>query len=252
MIVCFYPDMPSKSNKVWNICKGLNFRMTNDPSKDHDLLIRWDIDTIAKKDVWEALPKHIKDTAINGLIEDVSKSYVDSCFEEAFGYSSLVNPKTHKGRCVEKSEKQYAHDGMIRQCPLEPKPGKVYQKLIDTRQSPNILRDYRVNIMGDQIVSVTIKEIDMAKMFGIQHEGILKYANQVFDFATIKKIQKFCDIFCLDFGELDMLQDADGKWYIIDVNNCAGNGGFKMMKTATDASHLQQLNLESFKHQFLK
>ena len=53
---------------------------------------------------------------------DISKTRVDEAFSKVFGYSPMVDPRTHAGPLVRKSERNGAHDGEIIIGPVEPQP----------------------------------------------------------------------------------------------------------------------------------
>jgi hypothetical protein len=95
---------------------------------------------------------------VNFACRDVSKSRVAAAFEEAFGYPLAIDPTTHVGPAVEKSEINGAHDGRIVQCPMQPLPRRIYQRLIDSRGlNPDLVDDLRTPTVGGKPICVFIK-----------------------------------------------------------------------------------------------
>ncbi|HAQ35176.1 MAG TPA: hypothetical protein DCQ53_07435, partial [Alphaproteobacteria bacterium] len=64
---------------------------------------------------------------------DVTKTRVNTVFEQVFGYPLRADPETGTDPVVEKSEINGAHDGRVRNAPFTPVAGSVYQRLIDNR-----------------------------------------------------------------------------------------------------------------------
>ena len=89
--------------------------------------------------------------AINGDCTDISKSRVDAAMRRVFGYGAEIDPTTHEGMCVRKSEVNTAHDGRIVQCPTEPEPGYVYQRLVDTQVGHDEVEEWRVVKVGSKV-----------------------------------------------------------------------------------------------------
>ena len=151
---------------------------------------------------------------------DVSKSHVAAVFEAVFGYPLSVDPMTTAGPIVEKSERNGVHDGRIVEGPLSPKPGCVYQKLVDTRGGDNACRDLRTPCAGGEPVLVWIKVKPAGRRFAIQNRrATLHDPAEVFSPRELALIAAFNARMGADWGGLDILRDrGNGRIYIVDVN----------------------------------
>jgi hypothetical protein len=151
---------------------------------------------------------------------DLSKSRVAAAFEEAFGYALALDPTNQTGACVEKGEINGVHDGVIVSLPCAPKPGKVYQRLINNQASDGLVEDLRTPTVGGKPQFVYVKRRDVECRFTNDNSDCwLKAVEEVFSAGEISSIERFCAILKLDWGGLDILRDADsGLIYIVDAN----------------------------------
>lgn len=234
MIILFYPDLPRETNKVWRCCKENGYKFHNNPKKAFHVVFFWSY----TKTVWRPDKFYNKLLADGQLIlnngcRNIGKDYVELVFESVFGYSSTVNPMAHKGRIVEKTIKQDDKKNIrFVMCPTRPRKGFIYQKFIDTG-----LVDIRVFVAQQKMQFVIYKK-KKSEIFlrGLESVEMLE-AKQVFSEYEINKINQFCKAFGLDFGEIDVLRDKDGRIYIIDVNNIAGNGAFRLFEPQEKKQH---------------
>ena len=205
----------------------------------HDAAFWWSYDTFSNSD---------RTGLINEGCKDVSKTKVDKIFTEVFGYSSFINPNKYKDLAVCKSNLQSAHDGKIVQCPAKPIKGKIYQRLIDNRQrnNPFVVLDIRVFIGGGIFMVINKYRAIKGRFKDGSKDAKMMNVNEVFTKKAQEKIVEFCDKFGLDFGEIDILRDSDGKIYIIDVNNIAGSGVFGRL-SPKEALKAQQIYYNEFK-----
>ncbi|WGM40703.1 hypothetical protein [Caulobacter sp. NIBR1757] len=151
---------------------------------------------------------------------DVSKSHVAAVFEAVFGYPLSVDPMITAGPIVEKSEKNGVHDGRIVEGPLAPRPGHVYQKLIDTADRSGACHDLRTPCAGGAPVLVWTKLKPAGRRFAIQNRRATLHAPaEVFSPRELALIVAFNARMGADWGGLDILRDRqDGRIYIVDVN----------------------------------
>ena len=157
---------------------------------------------------------------LNAGCTDVSKSHVAAVFEAVFGYPLAVDPGTTAGPMVEKSEKNGVHDGRIVEGPLPPRPGRVYQRLVDTAGDDGACRDLRTPCAGGEPVLVWIKVKPPGRRFAIQNRrATLHEPAEVFSPVELALIRDFNARMGADWGGLDILRDRDdGRLYIVDVN----------------------------------
>lgn len=172
------------------------------------------------------------ETDLNKGCFNVSKKKVHVVHEKTFGYSLKVNPKTYKGKFIEKSEFQGRHDVIIHDKPCEPKYDKVYEKLLNNsteyryfyHKEPFVVKKSRVK----NDFTMSFLEAELTTFTKKQHE----------------QIHEFCKEFGIDFAELDILIHRK-RLYIIDVNNIAGNGNF--FANCKNGSEIEQLYINQIK-----
>ena len=173
----------------------------------------WDLD---------ADPAHI-----NGRCVDISKTTVDTVFEEVFGYATRLDPTTFTGRAVVKSEVNFDGKGAFVECPLAPEAVRdkhIYQRLVDNEIEDGIVREYRVGIIGGRIVDVIVADRAVENRLlgrgsGAGRGSRIKDRSTVFPADEIAKIEEFCRRLGLEIGELDVLPDVhENRIYILDAN----------------------------------
>ena len=158
---------------------------------------------------------------LNGRITDISKTHVADVFARCFGYPLAVDPTAHAGPMVEKSDINGVHDGRIVHGPLDaPRPGMVYQRLIDTTCRPGVTEELRCTCVGGRVSVAVRKEKADAARFAARY-----LSTQPVDAATVlseterARIAGFLDAMGLDVGSIDVLRDRDdGRVYVVDVN----------------------------------
>ena len=158
--------------------------------------------------------------ALNARCTDVSKSHVASTFEAVFGYPLQVDPATHQGPIVEKSEKNGVHDGRIMGLDEAPRADCVYQRLIDTTDADGSANDLRTLCVGGIPVLVWLKVKPAGARFAIHNRiASLRDPAEIFSHEEIALIGRFAARMGLDWGGLDILRErTDGRIYIVDVN----------------------------------
>lgn len=159
---------------------------------------------------------------LNARVHDISKANVGRVFEQVFGYPLSLDPLTHSGPMVQKSEINGVHDGQIVTGPLaHPVPGCAYQHPVESWIRDGVSEDLRCTFVGERIVQVFRKEKDKAARFQAQYlETTLRDPDDCFTQEEQAMIVQFCAVLGLDFGSMDILRDyADGgRLYIVDVN----------------------------------
>ena len=112
------------------------------------------------------------------------------------------------------------HGGAIVTAPLTPRPGFVYQRVVDTQNADGCCQDLRTPCAGGEPVVVWIKTKTPDGRFSINNrKATLGEPSQVFSPAELDRIRQFNQRMGLDWGGLDILRDrGDGRIYIVDVN----------------------------------
>ena len=146
---------------------------------------------------------------VNFSCDDISKSTVAAAFEEAAGYSLSVDPTTHQGRMVEKSELNAAHDGRILEGPLDtPLPGKTYQRLVDNEIEGGLVEDLRCCIVAGSPVVVFRKRRPLERRFLNENvQVLLDEPRNCYTDDEIAVIERFAASIGLDWGGVDVLRD---------------------------------------------
>lgn len=213
--IAFSPDPGRPWYQMWSVSRLAGGRVV--PPGEADVLFHFEDATLSPNDP----PQHKPNAKlINFGCKDISKGRVEQAFQDAFGYSLAVNPVTHVGPAVEKSELNAAHDGRIVQCPTSPNPVKTYQRVVDNRLGNGMVEDLRCPMVGGKIACVFIKHRPEATRFSNTNSYVTHMAPEhVFTQEEMAKIGDMSLRLGLDVGGLDVLRDRkDGRLYIVDAN----------------------------------
>ena len=214
------PETPSPYSALYKICHRLGYRITSNARNADDLVIAWEDTTLRQPD--RALEQLAASHRIlNRRCADISKRHVARVFGEVFGYTLEVDPRTHGGLMVRKSDANAPHDGTILTGPVnDESPEIVYQKLVDNVVG-GFVEDLRLPIFGEIIPYCLLKRMPIPDRFINENgTGTICEVEDVLTREEIATVLRFCRAFGLDYGELDVLRDnADGRIYIVDVNN---------------------------------
>ncbi len=208
------PIMPSKKSTIYKIATK-NLLSIRQSKSDKDAIQIW-FDDQTKTDI--ASNKN-QSKILNSQCSDISKKNVEKIQKEIFGYGMEVDPKTHQGKCVIKSDENAVHDGRIVQCPISNfEQSKVYQIIINNEENQSYF-DYRVAVMADEIIIIYKKYKTLEKRFTNDTYHATICDEKMIPNQIQKKIIDFCTKIQCDFCELDVLFDNDSqKWFVIDVN----------------------------------
>ncbi len=229
--ILFYPDGPREFHALYKILKFLGYRITSDTQKNCDLAIKWWLAFDGNPFAPEELFPPFKDIRQNGAkllnirCNDISKTRVNSAFEEVFEYPLSVDPRKFSGKCVMKLNWNALHKGQILECPTELQEGDfVYQKLIRNEVEGGLIEDIRVPVFGNKIPFVYLKYRTVKNRFVDRKHTAMKAAiaevSDVLSEDELNKIHRFCERIGMDYGEVDVLRDrGDGQIYIVDANN---------------------------------
>lgn len=215
--IYFAPDRARPWYLIWCVVKAAGGKVVTDPH-DADVIMHFEDATYGDTNA----PLAGKHRAyVNFGCRDVSKSAVARAFAAAFGYPLALDPATHHGEAVEKSELNGAHNGRIVVCPRTPLPGHVYQRVIDNSAAdPNLVEDFRTPTVGGEPVCVFIKRRRINERFANANSEVeLRRVDECFSRDEIARIRDFCARMHLEWGGLDILRDKrDGRLYIVDAN----------------------------------
>ncbi|KDA01463.1 hypothetical protein [Hyphomonas oceanitis] len=215
--IAFYPDKPRPWYFIWPVMHVSGAKLIDDVSTA-DIVFQFDDST----ETDNAIPA-VKEGArlVNFGCQDVSKSTVAEVFERASGYTLKVDPTTHQGRMVEKSEMNAAHDGRVLEGPLDaPVEGKAYQLLIDNEIEGGLVEDLRCCLVGGRPTVVFRKRRPLERRFLNENvEVLLDEPANCYTADEIAVIERFAAELGLDWGGVDVLRDRmSGRIYIVDAN----------------------------------
>lgn len=216
-VIVTYPDFPSKRTTIFKIADALDFRITNKLVSNARVYIFFEDQT------YSTLPPILSAKSpqtLNQKVLDISKKKVDQVHLDVFGYNTIIDPRTYKGKAVRKSDMNALHDGEIIDCPIESTDAhSVYQIVIDNAVNFHQVVDFRVPLIGGKVPLCYKKIKDIQVRFTNDvSSSTLHSPEEIFSSDELDRISLFAKKFHLDFGELDVLRHSDGKIYIIDVN----------------------------------
>ncbi len=231
-----YPHYPSRKSTLFQLAKKLGLSITNRPDFKHEIAVYWEYLTFRKE---FALLEELAQSkqVINLHSRNIGKLHVDEIFHEVFAYSTRINPVEFTGKMVKKNDINAKHDGIIIQGPVEPdtiEEGYIYQILIDNEVDENLVKDYRVPVIGTVADFLYVKYRDKKIQFS-SHATVkaeLHATSSVFSLEELEKLNRFCRRMNLEYGELDVLRNkADGRIYVVDVNNTPQGPNKKLSKS---------------------
>lgn len=216
--IAFTPERARPWYLIWAVSRAAGGVYTPDIASA-DVVMHFEDATYSPNDP----PSRIKPGAklVNFGFQDASKTRVARAAEQAFGRALAVDPSTYSGLAVEKSEINAAHDGRIVQCPVQPQPGRVYQRVIDNRiGDTDIVEDLRTCTIGGKCIVVFIKRRPVTKRFlNTNSEVLLRDPKDIFSSAELAQIETFTRLMGMDWGGVDVLRDrSDGSLTIVDAN----------------------------------
>lgn len=177
-----------------------------------DVVIAWQDATF--RDGARGLPRG----AINDGCRDISKRRVAELQRAAFGYGA--DPDESTVEIVEKSDENGRHDGEVRAVPSG-RPGRVIQRLIDNRLGPDLVMDLRVTVMGTRIPTAIARYRPVWDRFGARSDEVLAALHapeEVLSPAEQAGLIRFCRLAGADYADLDVLRDASGALFVVDLN----------------------------------
>ena len=213
------PTYPSKKTTLSKIARMNRVRLTNKMVTNPDVIVYFENATYGSASAVQE--KYPNARIINVDCQDISKERVHVVHQEALGYSMNLNPQTHIGPAVEKSDENAVHDGQEVMCPIEsPKDNAVYQIVLDNANDNGEYVDIRVPIIGGKIPLVYLKfKTQEYRFTNKAHSATLHTPEEIFSNEEIEQIEKYANAMKVDFCEFDVLRHkGNQKIYIIDVN----------------------------------
>ena len=213
------PTYPSKKTTLSKIARMNRVRLTNKMATNPAVIVYFENATYGSASAVQE--KYPNARIINVDCQDISKERVHVVHQEALGYSMNLNPQTHIGLAVEKSDENAVHDGQEVMCPIEsPKENTVYQIVLDNANDNGEYVDIRVPIIGGKIPLVYLKfKTQEYRFTNKAHRATLHTPEELFSTEEIEQIEKYAEAMKVEFCEFDVLRHkGNNKIYIIDVN----------------------------------
>jgi hypothetical protein len=216
--VLFYPEAPRPEAVLTSVCAARGYEILSGRTTRADVSIFWTTSTLRRPDAWlTALGS--RRSILNLACRNIGKRRVDRAFREAFGYGTLLDPRTHEGLCVQKSNLNAQHDGVVRRCPVRAVERRfVYQRLIDNVSRGRAV-DYRTPVVGGRIPMAYVVTRRLDARFGDTTGVRLVAPGDVYSIDEMAALRRFCSAMGLDYAELDVLRDRrDGRLFVVDAN----------------------------------
>jgi hypothetical protein len=212
----FAPDQPHAAYLMWKVTEYLGLEVVGAPRSDTVGSVLWrDATTISEAAARNAMEPGM----LNAKCLDISKSRVERAMQAVFGYGLAVDPLTHDGPVVRKSEANRKHDGQLIVCLTEPEPRFVYQRLVDNRVG-DMAEDCRLTVVGDTIPLSRVVYRPLDDRFRGFKAARRCRPEEMFTRDELNRLLAVCADIGLDFGELDVLRDRQsGRIYVVDVAN---------------------------------
>lgn len=225
--IYLYPKAPNVHYVIWPICHLLGLRRTDDPREAALAVLFDDRDFEDGADLDAAAAELERSAGVSGVpvlnvgCTDISKHTVGRVFEEVFGYPMSVDPVSHQGAAVEKSDANARHDGRIVQCPLPAAaPDRAYQVLVDSRRDDGLVEHLRVPVVGNSIPLVYVKHVAIGERFAdrLARPARVHDVREYLSSDEVERIVTVCRRLGVDFGECDVMRDnRTRRLYVVDV-----------------------------------
>lgn len=211
----FAPEHPLMGYSIWRICHELGMRLVTKPDGGCRVALNWE-DVTVNTITLPSPPDGLR--WLNARCADIRKSTVEEVSIATLGYGLAIDPRTHQGPFVRKSEENGLHDGAILEGPREPQPGYIDQRLLDNIVD-GLPEDYRVAIVGRQLPVVLRRRHRLTERFDtVDHEELLP-AESILSHDEAEQLLAFSQVIGLDYGDLDVIRDrTDGRIYVVDAN----------------------------------
>jgi hypothetical protein len=226
--IFFYPDRPQASQLIEHVRHAAGWEFARSPETADWCWLFQDA-------TWVTLPAgdpyaEIAPTWINGRCRDISKRKVEQVFAAVFGYPLAIDPLTHQGGCLRKSNRNYVKTVTLLECPIPAEDLDaefVYERLVDGRMPGLGIVELPTFVVRGRVVAVTrlIRPDWIGTGTFAEHalDVASVYPTSVFSAQELKQLAVFCDAMGLEYGKLDIIRDTtDQRIYVLDANTTPG------------------------------
>jgi len=216
----FYPAPPTINSVVDKLCRHLGYQIIVGESGRADAGVYWDIQTWRRPDPG-LIRLSVEIPILNLQCLDFSKHRIERVFHSVSGQSLHVEPRVHTGRFVVKSDVNAAHDGTIVEGPIDQAfDGRVCQRLVNNQCDADTVVDLRTPVFGGVIPLVYKLYRPLTSRFDVNDSRAEIVAPaEVFTDGEMAMLRHFTEAMGMDYGEHDVLRDADdGQLWVVDAN----------------------------------
>ncbi len=211
---------------------GAEIHTVPDPNRLYDLVLGWHNSSQKRTPGNTARPFAVK-LSLSAMVRktsarhywncspgiDISKRRLEDKFKTVFGRNLGINPETHTGPALEKSNENAAHDGRVVQCPLSPVAGKTYQYYVDRPEEP--IMQWRIIVMDGKPVAAIERIMVTKDCSSPSLKGYIIPIAKAISRKEHSQISELCREVFVECCDLDMLRDTTGKMWIVDINPTA-------------------------------
>ncbi len=219
--ILFYPAAPDIYSIPYKLGLRLKTVLTKRTHSKRTIIMKWDPSSCSPNDDFLDTA-HRQSPVINYRCVDVRKSHLDHIMKKTWGYGLGVDPLSHHGPMVCKSDWNARHDGEVIHAPItSTKEHCVYQRLIDNTSGDGLVMDIRIPVFRGQFPFVYLKFRPISDRFSNTNlHARMEAASHRLSSNEQKAIAQFCNELGLEYGELDVLRDRnDHRLYVVDANN---------------------------------
>ena len=184
----FAPERPLMGYSIWRMCHELGLRVATEPDASCRVALNWE-DVTVNAVTLPPPPPGLR--WLNAGCVDIRKSTVEAVSVATLGYGLAVDPRSHHGPFVRKSEENALHDGAVLEGPCEPRPGFVDQRLLD-----NVVdgrpEDFRISVVGRQLPVIIRRLHLLSERFDTVEHGELVSTESVLDPEEVARLLTFC------------------------------------------------------------
>jgi hypothetical protein len=189
-----------------------------------------------------------RNTDINGRMLDSSKSDTARLFWGVFGYGYELDPETHQGVAVAKSDANGRIHGRLVTCPLRRRNRLFYSRFLDGPEWR--VQFYGKNMCVTRVFRERLNGFPVNRRINGSSEHNVEPAGE-FSPLELIRLGKMASMAGMDYGGMDVIRDRDGKIYVIDLNP-GPNGPHREAFPAEDWPKVLPVEAALFREAFLE
>ena len=193
---------------------------------------------------------------INSHILQLNKHSIGYTHGRAFGYEVDVDPQTYEGWVVMKSLRHNQHGKLIK-CPVAHRPNamKAYQRLLTNQSGPDgKMEELRAYIYGrDMLLMAKHLKVNEHGFSSAHRDGpymIWQPERELVSPDEKAQVLLLLLMLGVSYAAVDLIRDADGRLYVIDVTLLMGVPERDWLSNCTQEQYLSD-NAEMFQRTFL-